>query len=1179
MPCTDKNPLIREGTSLLNRILAALSAGYSKVDEREAADIILFAKRYGACLNYFKDDNTVDGNWQVLMQSDVSVSLATLSRINVQEITDYKKRIYKKIKLSGTDADAKREFKYLFDVLFSLATLIDQQFNLLPDDFEYKQIFRDVIINKLQLPLANIELCFNDFKTAGLLDYTTKELDNDAPVDVISNGTFTRNDLGTEWKTAVPDISITRPMLPTEKEVIVYIINHNLFNAQIESLLNGISSVVTRANDLFIQTLGDYPKHTPHLALFLSFIEIYIHEQDELNRYTQRHLDFYYKEVLQLMNKTPDPDSAHLVFELQKPVSEHRLLKNTLFKGGKDVTGKEINYALTDDVVINKATVSKIHSLQIVHGSKDLLKASPIANSDDGQGAKVTAADKSWFAFGDIKKIKNAKAGFAIASNLLFLNEGTRTITITANFISPVPGIISPSPYNLNCFTAQFTGKKKWEDMPQPVVSSNSTGTQLIFTITLSPDAPAVLPYAEKIHARNMQVALPVVTIYLDQDAANALPYTSLCNKELSSVAITVEVLGVKDLMLSNDNGVIDASKPFKPFGDFPDTNAGFYIGSKELFQKQLSFLELETDWKSPSGGPALNTLVHYLRQSDFESTQYTIVTGATADSITFSGGNNAFIPTAIDFSKNEKITATALEGFLRIKLNSHEYSLARHLEKISAALSSGTSLVSDGKTPSSYTIKIPATPVPDEIALNNLSIHYKADVTVSFASNAPVDNHLFYQLNTFGFARVNNSLVDASPDTESTKPISLLQDVINEGELFIGLENAAASMVVTILFQVADGSSNPQHDMEILNWYYLAGNNNWKRFKKEHIIDNTNNLTQSGVVTLTLGGDAVNTNTLLEEGLHWIKVTAQPYADAVCKIVSIQAQAAKVQLQQDEASQVEFRQLLPANSISKLLVSDAAIKTIQQPFDSFDGRTRESDDHFYVRVSERLRHKQRAITIWDYEHIILEMFFKIFKVKCLNHSGFYKQQGEDVFCENYPGHVSIITIPDQNNNTNINPLRPYTPVGLLANITDYLGTITSPFVKLHVKNPQFEEIQLDFMVKFYEHLDEAFYLQLLNTEIEQFLCPWAFNNKTEISFGGKIYKSVLLNFVEERPYVDYVTCFKMNHFIRRDSSGVTVLSDIEEATASTSRSILVSYFDEDNNIKHKIVSPATCIC
>ena len=93
MSCTDKNPLIREGTSLLNRILAALSASYARVDERDAAEIILFAKRYAACLNYYNETNVVDGHWQALMKMDVSVTLATLARIDTREISDYKKAI------------------------------------------------------------------------------------------------------------------------------------------------------------------------------------------------------------------------------------------------------------------------------------------------------------------------------------------------------------------------------------------------------------------------------------------------------------------------------------------------------------------------------------------------------------------------------------------------------------------------------------------------------------------------------------------------------------------------------------------------------------------------------------------------------------------------------------------------------------------------------------------------------------------------------------------------------------------------------------------------------------------------------------------------------------------------------------------------------------------------------
>ncbi len=1174
MPSTEKNPLTREGTSLLNRVLAALSTNFAKVDERDAADIILFAKRYAAYLNFYDENNLLQGDWQDIMRMDVSVTLATLAHMDMQQVSDYKKRLFKRIKLAANDAEAKQSFKFLFDLLFSLVKIIDEQFKLLPDDFEYKDIFRNAIRNKLQLPLANLEKCFNDYKTALLLDYSTAELDNDAMIDIQSDENFNRSMLSAEWQTVVSDIIITVPALPTAKEKIVYIINHNIFTAQIDDLFNGISSVVKRANELLIQTLGDFPQHSPHYALFIAFIKLFAHEQEALNTYTKRHLDFYYKEVLQLENKAPEADAVHLLFELQKPVLEHRLLKGTLFKGGKDITGKEISYALTDDVVLNKAIVSKIYSTQIVHGSKNILKASPIANSSDGQGGKLFTPDKSWATFGDVKKTKSAKTGFAVVSNILFLNEGARTITVTAQFTNPIPEL---SLYNLNCFTAQYTGKKKWIDLITPVsVTTNINRSQLVFTIVLTPNDPAVVPYEEQVHAENIEVSLPVLKIYLDQDASNGIPYTQLCNKALARLSVAVDVSDVKDLILSHDGGVIDASKPFKPFGDFPGIGAGFYIGNREIFQKKLSRLKINTDWKTPVNGPLLNTTALYLRQGNWSN--FTISDSASTDTITFSGAN-VFTPAAINFDKNERLTANTLEGFLRILLNDDQYSLANHLINISNALSSGTTISSDGQDAPTFTIKIAPTPVPKEIVLNTLSLDYSAAIDLPLNTVSPSGNDLFLHLTPFGFSWVNSSLVDFSDDAEPITPISLLQDVRNEGELFIGFENAAESLVLNILFQVAEGSSNPLHNIEKLKWYYLAANNNWKSFKEENVIDRTENFSIPGIVTLTLPADISDMNTLLGKGLHWIKVAAHPHTDAVCKMILIQAQAAKAQLVQDETNAIEFRQLLPANTISKLVVSNGAIKKIEQPFDSFDGRLRETDDHFYVRVSERLRHKQRAITIWDYEHIILEKFQKIFKVKCLNHSGFYTKNDEDIFCENYPGHVAIVTIPNLYHNTNINPLRPYTSVGLLKQIENYLKTIISPFVKLHVKNPQFEEIQLDFNVKFYDNLSESFYLQLLNTEIEQFLCPWAFNNTIEITFGGKIYKSALLNFVEERPYVDFVTCFKMNHIITRDEYGTNAILDVEEATASTARSMLVSYYNEDTNTRHIIHPTATCTC
>ena len=1180
MSCKEKNILEREGISQLNRVLAALSSAYAKPDEREAADILLFAKHYASYLNYYEENDTADGDWQPLMQMDLSVTLAALMKMNIPAVSDYKKLLYKKIRIATTEADAKRNFGFLFDLIFSIVTAVDEQYRLINDDLEFKILFRNTIETKMQEAFLKVYTLFSDIKTAGWIDASSSQLDSDSPITVTRSADFDINALSEEWRTIVPGLMLTLPAFPAVKDNIVHIISHNLFNAQIETLWKGITTIINYASKLFEQTLTSFPSHTPHYALFLSFVKLFRYAQDHLNGYTQRHLDFYYKDILQLTNKAPEPDKSHIIFELQKPVAKHLLKKGFLFKGGKDSTGKEIAYTLTDDIVINKAVVSSIHSQQLLSSNGKLI-AAPIAASDDGLGAEIKATDKSWFTFGDINKTADAHAGFGIASNLLFLKEGTRVITIAVRFQDKIPELVADIKTSIKCFSARLTGEKDWHNIPKVdcyLASSDRREVDtFIFLVRLSPDDPAIMPYSEKIHKENFREGLPLIQFHLQQSSPGAITYSLICGKKLKSVNISVSARGVKDLMLSNDMGSVDASKPFKPFGDFPDNEASFYIGSREIFQKDLDWLTINPDWEIKNGpGEAKPVLLNarYLRQSNW-NTSFPI-SGTNQLSFSVPG---TFTKTAIDFGKNESLKANSLEGFLRLQLSSYNYSLVNHMDKIKKQLNSITLTESGNPKTLSFNTNI-APPVAAEIFLNEFSVDYSASTIINFTAADKEDNHLFYHLTPFGYAQVHPRLINTDNRAEAVEKITLVQDIIHEGELFIGFSQAAPALVMNVLFQVADGSSNPLKNMEPVSWYYLTENNNWRSFEKQYVIDRTRNFTNSGIITFTLPGDINSEISSFEKGLYWIKAAVDHNPDAVCKMITIQAQAAQVSLVQDEAKQIEFREPRPASSITKPVIGDASVKTITQPFDSFNGRIRETDDHFYLRVSERLRHKQRAITMWDYEHIILEKFPEIFKVRCINHSGFYFKGSEEVFCENYPGHVTVITIPDQQKKTNINPLRPYTPVGLLQDINDYLRTIISPFVKLHVKNPAFEEIQFDFEVKFYDNLDEAFYLQLLNDEIEKFLCPWAYSSQAEISFGGKIRKSAVLNFVEERPYVDYVTCFKMRQVLSRNGSlNIEEKRDIEIAEGSTSRSLLVSYYNEIIGTKHLIQSPATCDC
>ena len=79
---------------------------------------------------------------------------------------------------------------------------------------------------------------------------------------------------------------------------------------------------------------------------------------------------------------------------------------------------------------------------------------------------------------------------------------------------------------------------------------------------------------------------MPVLLVTLRHQDDTAWDYAALEQIELSKVTLAVAVKGLKTVMLSNDHGPIDASKPFLAYGSAPLAGSALVIGSKEVFQK-----------------------------------------------------------------------------------------------------------------------------------------------------------------------------------------------------------------------------------------------------------------------------------------------------------------------------------------------------------------------------------------------------------------------------------------------------------------------------------------------------------------------------------------------------------------------------------------------------------------
>ena len=141
------------------------------------------------------------------------------------------------------------------------------------------------------------------------------------------------------------------------------------------------------------------------------------------------------------------------------------------------LNNNDLLYAITSDVVLQKATVQSLQSLYLDKGASAALYASPVADFEDGTGGKLTSADNSWFTFGDPEKIAGASIGFAVASNVLFLNEGVRVVTFTFNCNTAI-GISESALVNL--FIIRFTGKKDWHTATSYTAKINGSSFTLI---------------------------------------------------------------------------------------------------------------------------------------------------------------------------------------------------------------------------------------------------------------------------------------------------------------------------------------------------------------------------------------------------------------------------------------------------------------------------------------------------------------------------------------------------------------------------------------------------------------------------------------------------------------------------------------------------------------------------
>ncbi|XXT24938.1 baseplate J/gp47 family protein [Sorangium sp. So ce429] len=775
--------------------------------------------------------------------------------------------------------------------------------------------------------------------------------------------------------------------------------------------------------------------------------------------------------------------------------------------------------------------------------------------------------------------------GWALCSPLLVLGEGQRIITLTLGFStahSPLEGLFPQSGELPLLF--QLSTEKGWvecssvgvltgsyKDLTGTTPKDNPLGVRFTLTLGASVDPIAAPPSG----LAGMDSPWPVLRLMLrpiwsEADKKYVIRYRELGELLIVSAHVKVEVQGLKSIQLQNDETTLDAKKPFEPFGSAPDVGSRLLLGHPEVAGKKLDSLAFNFQWM---GAPA-DLAAHYANYPSAPfafTTRVSLIDGRGATELAKAAplfGAKSSDPTSIAVTTALAAAGAAdpqalVEGsldqdlstsrrYLQWELNTPDF---QHGSYPGVASSTALALsVAVAKDPAkvdaaAYQVNPPYTP-----KLKSLTLDYASSLELRFdgapraAGGTPVDR--VFHVHPFGTC-------DGERE-RSSAGLPFLPEYENDGELYLGLRDLSPPQTVSILFQMAEGSANLDLPPQPVRFSYLSGDR-WIAMEHQLISDTTRGLINSGIVELALA--PVEPSTRLRGDLYWIRAAVERDTRSLCDTIAVHTQAVSATFVDHDNAPDHFGEPLPAGTITKLSSAIPQIAGVRQPDTSYGGRTAEGADTWATRVSERLRHKQRALTVWDYERLVLDRFPEIYRAKCVPAT-----LGE-------PGKVQVVVIPDVRNKLPADPFEPKAPANLLADVREHLSARAPASASIAVVNAHYVAVRVRLGVRFRADGNDAYYTQRLNDDLNRFLAPWAYAEGADLAIGGRIYANSIVDFVERRPYVDFVAGIKLfrsddgESFQRvpppADGSGAFVGTTRPDAVLTTAREHLIDILRE----------------
>lgn len=1139
------NSMARTGRSQEARILPALDANYVKLYREDLGAYVQFLKAMGPLLTFYNDEDQAQGTWGEFLGKDLAIRIIELQAFDPDALAEEFGEIMQVVKWGG-DRNVVEEaaFQGLQAMLRMLLRVEDLRLvsQTLP-------AFQNEILSLIREKFGPIRQRF-------LAQLREKFEGRKEGRSILEKG---ERNFGDVWDLENDDGTVPLPDPDFEQLP-------RLFNQLVDFL-----RLLKAAGQRYLGELLDSGQVSPHIALLFTFNKLMGRAGNELNDFTARHLEHYYRKVLQLEEKPGSPDQIHVVFRLAQNAKGLHLPVGTELDAGEDALGKQLAYRLDRSIQLSHTRLTDIKA--VIHD-----ESCPDFELFEHSELEVEAFFVNSEELESEAKLKDCYQmflpGLAIADPILHLDPANSLLKFRFHFDNDsflgfrdrIFEAASPSyqtkygepelSYKIlkvnqligDLMVVDYTTEEgEWarvhtENVEFKLVSSGDrlTFNVLDLEILFNPADPPIQPCLSEKYPQASASEVPLFKFSLNPSKLHL--YYTLVDLILNQIQIDVNVLGLGSLILQNDYGLLDPDTPFQPFGPLADIGSSFYIGHPRIFNQSLTKVNLKIEWfevPTEQGGFAeyykdyvgiedngdFKVGVSILDQKQWKprTDRQVIDLFETLDEGNETGQRRVSRIRQVTDLEMELLEMKSNSGRREITMYNHETLTGfMRLELLSPQVGFGHRQYPEviGRTSMEGMLKkkfIPPPNRPFNPAVKSISLDYSASCTINFHKMDQESHQWIYHLHPFGVDFLN-------PEFGFSRQYFLTRYGLGS-HLMMGLEDYEAGRELSLLFEINEGGALEYARPLEVTWAYLKGDL-WRRVQMEEILyDTTNGMTQTGLIRMVLPELSKQEAEILPPGKTWLRCCSPLGNDFLQNILDVHCQAASATFVDRENDPAHYQQALPSGSIKGMLPGNVNVAEVLQPHPSFGGRPPEEGLDFLKRTSERLRHKDRAVSAWDCETLVLEAFPQIQKVICLSHLS--------LDYETAPGEILLIVIPRVSKKDREMKRIPRVGPSILNAIQEHVQRRTFAFARVHVRNPALEYVRINMRVKFQKGYDDVtYYKNKLNEDIFQLLMPWLYDVDAEIKPGQVIFAAQVIRFLDSRDYIDYISNFSLYHFV-----------------------------------------------